>query len=678
MGKMRRLYVIGAMVIVSLIVCGLAYFIAKREYHNTKAEILTAEEDVLHVWTENKAMQMNLWHESLQEQASRVSHSELYRLFAVDAVAESYTQSSSVQKHVFPNSSLIEQIPLMRSVLADFISINGYIDARIINEEGSTILSVQNRPSPMKLAQSHVGNEAIKNNKASFGLITVYDKGLLLHFADPLEAVLTKDTKKTAIAALILTTPVTSSIARFLVHDVGQDSFNPYVLQKNADTMEIVDVHSINFPKVTIEHKFTSGQDMPFTLRSSVANKDNLVWSYGKYIPVLDWWLITEVPSLVISNKLSKESAKIYGLAIALSIGFILLIALLWWIFVEREHKKNAERFENLYKLIRKQKHILDNVNSALDIGLLAVNVKGKITMVNRAFSTLCDFEYENIENENIALIFAPDFTYDLIAGIEKVCLDKKTFTAEYSAILKDSERLLRLTFFPFLSEDKESEREFKHMALITFTDITEFRRQSNAKRYIQEKSMQALVRAVESMDPYLSGHSERMQKLSRLICENLKLDEATTNTVLIAANLSQIGKLFIPRDLLLKTGKLTEDEKKCISSIPEQAWLTLKEIDFQLPVPQAVYAMYERLDGKGYPRKLKGDAIDIHARILGIVNTFCAMTTPRAYRDAKSVWEAVTLLREDEGYDVVLVNALENILKTKEGFAVTQSLLSN
>lgn len=69
----------------------------------------------------------------------------------------------------------------------------------------------------------------------------------------------------------------------------------------------------------------------------------------------------------------------------------------------------------------------------------------------------------------------------------------------------------------------------------------------------------------------------------------------------------------------------------------PEFAYHILRDLRFGLPVPEAVYAMGERMDGSGHPRGLKGDAIDANGRILAVVNAFCAMTSSRAYRAGMS-----------------------------------------
>ena len=100
-----------------------------------------------------------------------------------------------------------------------------------------------------------------------------------------------------------------------------------------------------------------------------------------------------------------------------------------------------------------------------------------------------------------------------------------------------------------------------------------------------------------------------------------------------------------------------------------EYAREALHGIDFELPVLETICQMNELMDGSGYPEHLKGDQIDIHARILAVANTFCALLRPRAYRNAKTVEEALGILEEAHAkYDQEVVQALRAFLKTPAG----------
>ncbi len=176
-------------------------------------------------------------------------------------------------------------------------------------------------------------------------------------------------------------------------------------------------------------------------------------------------------------------------------------------------------------------------------------------------------------------------------------------------------------------------------------------------------------MRAIELTDPYLAGHSRLMGRLGVEIAKALNASDLDIATVETAANLSQVGKLFVDRKLLFKAEALSADEKKEMEMHVEHAAKVLQDIDFGLPVFEAVYQMNETLDGKGYPKGLQGEAMNLPARVLAVANSFCAMVEPRAYRSARSVDETLAILEAGTGaYDQRIVAVLREVVKSAVG----------
>jgi len=183
------------------------------------------------------------------------------------------------------------------------------------------------------------------------------------------------------------------------------------------------------------------------------------------------------------------------------------------------------------------------------------------------------------------------------------------------------------------------------------------------------QKTVEALVRAIELTDPYLAGHSRLMGTLAAEVAKALNASNLETATMETAANLAHIGKLFVDRNLLFKTDIYTAEEKQAMEQHVMHAAKVLHGIDFGLPVYEAVVQMNESPDGSGYPKGLKGPEIALTARVLGVVNSFCAMVQPRAYRGARPVEEALQILRESgTAYDQRVVAALAEVVHSALG----------
>jgi HD-GYP domain-containing protein (c-di-GMP phosphodiesterase class II) len=175
--------------------------------------------------------------------------------------------------------------------------------------------------------------------------------------------------------------------------------------------------------------------------------------------------------------------------------------------------------------------------------------------------------------------------------------------------------------------------------------------------------TVDALIRAIELRDPFLVGHTRRLQRYAVAVGGALGRDDRELATLDLAACLSQVGKIFIPDEILTKAGRLSEAEMPMMRRHVEHALRVVGPIDFDLPIREAIGQMYERLDGSGYPNGLRGEQIEPLARILGVVDTYCALTEARAYRGQLSADNALSHLAETPGFDAKVVAALAKVV---------------
>jgi len=125
-----------------------------------------------------------------------------------------------------------------------------------------------------------------------------------------------------------------------------------------------------------------------------------------------------------------------------------------------------------------------------------------------------------------------------------------------------------------------------------------------------------------------------------------------------LASRLHDIGKLFIPADILNKPGKLNEIEWALIENHPEEGFKILKEIHFGPPVAEIVRQHHERIDGSGYPRGLKNEEIMLEARIIAAADVVEAISSHRPYRPALGLEMALEEIKSGVGtkYDEEVV----------------------
>lgn len=674
-GRSKK-YALLAVVTVSLCVFMAAWMVCSMEYRNRKQDVLTAQQETLAAWVSGTVDAVTVWTDALYGQARRVSGSDLYRLFASELGQMDERTTALINDAdsgvTLPDgaAALAEEVPLIRNLLLDFMTYSGLLDARIVSPAGQTMLSALSRPTPVTEGQRDAVERAVRGKVMTFAPVRASTSGLVLDMADPISAVMDDGDKP--VAALLLTTPVTGPIAQFLARDLRQADLKPYLLQRNGDVWEDLRVQAgVPAPLGSVlAASLNPGSDggIPFAVRPSLSGTGE-AYSLGVRVPGMDWWVLLEVSAGAVDSVLRHQAGLIYGVGALISLGFVLGLALLWWVLVGRQQRIVAERFRNLYQLIERQKRLLDSVNVSLDVGLFMADVTGQLQVGNRAFAEIVGREESELAGSNLASLLDGGATGRLLDGIRRVADADEASTFELTLSRPDGEHLYRVSLFPFVDDVEDGAKG----AVGIVQDITEFRRNSEKRRLQQKHTLDAFVRAVEGVDPYLSGHSRKMATLGGLVADHMGLDEADRRTIVMAAELSQVGKLFVPRELLTKTGKLSEEEQAEMARVPEHAYRVLRDIDFELPVPAAVHEMYERMDGTGYPRHLVGEAISVHARVLAVVNAFCAMVGPRSYRAGMSDDEALRILRGDPSFDRTVVDSLAEVLAGSAGETIQE-----
>ncbi|MBW8002108.1 MAG: HD-GYP domain-containing protein [Planctomycetes bacterium] len=158
--------------------------------------------------------------------------------------------------------------------------------------------------------------------------------------------------------------------------------------------------------------------------------------------------------------------------------------------------------------------------------------------------------------------------------------------------------------------------------------------------------SLKALTSSIDAKDQYTRGHSERVAFISRWIAERIAekhgYDDDFVHKIYLAGLLHDIGKIGIAEDVLCKDGRLTSSEIDYMKMHPSIGANILKEIKQMSQIVPGVLYHHERIDGKGYPNGLVGDQIPLIGKIIGLADSFDAMTSKRTYRKAMTLEQAL------------------------------------
>lgn len=171
-----------------------------------------------------------------------------------------------------------------------------------------------------------------------------------------------------------------------------------------------------------------------------------------------------------------------------------------------------------------------------------------------------------------------------------------------------------------------------------------------------------ALCQVSELRDVSTAGHQKNVAFLAENLARRMSLPEDAALAVRYAGLVHDIGKLYIPPEILAKPANLTPTEYALVKQHPEYGGSILSSLDFPWPLAEIVVEHHERMDGKGYPRGLKGEEISVEGRIISVADAFDAMTSERPYRQKKSPSEALAeiVLMAGTAYDPEVVEALK------------------
>ena len=177
-----------------------------------------------------------------------------------------------------------------------------------------------------------------------------------------------------------------------------------------------------------------------------------------------------------------------------------------------------------------------------------------------------------------------------------------------------------------------------------------------------------ALKKAIGARDNYTRDHSDRVAAYTKLLATYLKMPAKEIETLELAANFHDIGKIGISDTILLKKGKLTDEEYTSIKLHPVTGANILSTSEIFKDTIPIILHHHERYDGTGYPQKLKGEQISFLARIVSVADAFDAMTSRRSYRDKLELDYVKDQIKQGRGtqFDPEIADVFLNIIENK------------
>jgi PAS domain S-box-containing protein/putative nucleotidyltransferase with HDIG domain len=282
------------------------------------------------------------------------------------------------------------------------------------------------------------------------------------------------------------------------------------------------------------------------------------------------------------------------------------------------------------------------------------LGINGEFTYANPAMETILGYRPEEITGKYFVNITRKEDVAKYIKSYKKVRDQKQTIKEEVGILLhKDgTERYFSISGAP----NFDSEGNF--IGLVgTFKNLTDIRKSEMELKISLEKlqsamssTIDAISIIVESRDPYTAGHQKRVAQLAVAIAEKLGLSEERINFIRMGSLIHDIGKIYIPSEILTKPSRLGDLEFAMIKSHPTVGYKILNKVNFIPTIVDIVYQHHERMDGSGYPLGISGDAILLESMIVAVADIVEAMSSDRPYRAAKGLAIALEEIKQQRG----------------------------
>jgi PAS domain S-box-containing protein len=336
-------------------------------------------------------------------------------------------------------------------------------------------------------------------------------------------------------------------------------------------------------------------------------------------------------------------------------------IGLLCWRMASFRHDRNAHvREASMQRRTNYFEEMLHLTLNSIPNPIFISDRDGRVWFANTA-AGLTDKETADLTGKTLEHIFPPEIaqlTQERIRRAESV-------KAPVITLDRRDEIVGGSSYFETYHIPLPETAELHNTVLVMEKDITSIILERERQEQIFQQLVDVMIALIDRRDPYAAGHSLRVGSVAASLAQHMELDDSAVEACRVAGSLMNLGKVMVPREVLIKVAPLMPDELKLIRKAILASADILSLISFEAPVIPTLRQVLERYDGTGAPEGRKGENILLTARIVALSNALVALVSPRAHRPGMSIDDAFKILEKDSGaaFDPRLVKELRQHL---------------
>lgn len=408
---------------------------------------------------------------------------------------------------------------------------------------------------------------------------------------------------------------------------------------------------------------FAASQPGGFGEYSNYDNRRVLVTGRELSAPV-PWILVRTIETKEAFADINAQRDSLFITLLLAAVALAVVMILVWRHGVSRKLEKSYQEKAALSDQNKALSDFLRTVSDGQPTGIAALDTDMTARFVNKTMGHIVGLPVAELENRRLDTVFDNE-TATLLREKVAQAAEGHAQTVTSLSPAAASNRIFHTDILPLQTSGNASAQ-----VLLVMQEITDLVAANERSEELFHQLIATLTQIIDARDPWSKHHSARVADVAVAIAQEMGWPEDIVEAMEIAGRLVNLGKIFVPIDILTKQTPLTDDELLLVRDSMSKGAALLSGVAFNGPVADTLDQMREHWDGSGEPNGRAGEDIEPGARVMSVANAFVGIVSARAHRESLGFDKAVDILHEDAGkrYERRVVAALQNILENKNG----------
>ena len=408
---------------------------------------------------------------------------------------------------------------------------------------------------------------------------------------------------------------------------------------------------------------FVASQPGGFSQSTNYDNRDVLVTGRELSAPV-PWVLVRSIELSEALADINERRNNLFVTLLLAAIAIFVALILVWRLGVSQRLEKSYAEQAALSEQNKSLSDFLQVVSDSQPTAIAALSDDMTARLVNKQMTAVANLPTGELMNRRIDTLFDKETAQGLRDAVQVATGGQATSIPALKPN-SDSDRVFKTDILPL-----EASHETKAQALLVMQDITDLVAANDRSEALFQQLIGTLTQIIDARDPWSKHHSARVADVAAAIAQEMDWGNDMQQSMRIAGQLVNLGKIFVPIDILTKQSPLTDEELAHVRDSMSKGAALIKNVELGGSVAETLAQMREHWDGSGEPEGLAGEAIEPGARVLSVANAFVGIVSARAHRESLGFDKAIDILQSDAGtrYERRAVAALQNLLENKGG----------